>query len=89
MIDSAELMRIMLANTVGLSILAETIRMAGYLFTHTNGNSNRETKEAKSCFAFIRGTGLELLIEDYELGYNADQLRYCFFDYFKQRKYID
>ena len=89
MINSADLVQIMLANTIGISILAETMKAASFLFTHTNGHSAKKLQEARACFAFIKGTGMELIIEDYGLGYDADRLRYSFYDYFKLRKYLD
>ena len=69
----------MFANTLGLSILSQTLISASRMFLYTNGYRGRQIKneinEFKESFAFIQGTGLELLISDYGLGYDAERIR--------------
>lgn len=94
MLNSAELMQIVLTNTLGLSILVEVIKSAGVMFIHTNGaspcsNSEKQRmRESKQCFAFIQGTGLETILSDYDLAYDPDNLRRCFYTTFKLRNML-
>jgi len=94
MANSTDLVGLLLTNTIGMSILCETIKTAGYMFIHSGVVSKRShssktmMNESKDCFAFIQGTGLELLMEDYGIGYDADNLRITFYNEFHLRKYL-
>ena len=72
---------IALANTLGHSVLIETLRMASYFISHSNGVTNhyRVTRlyfnEAKSCYYFVQGTGLQSIIDRFGMAYNADSIR--------------
>ena len=82
MIGSAQLMQILMANTIGLSILVETLRSAAHFAVSPPSYENNHDwvvrsyyKEGKECYAFVQGTGLETLLVNYNLQYDADKLR--------------
>lgn len=49
------------------------------MFVHTDGRLSREKLNAleasKQAFAFISGTGLEIMLEEYGLDYDAEKIR--------------
>lgn len=59
---------------------------AAYMFVHTNGKLTRDKlallENSRQAFVFISGTGLEILLEEYGLGYDADQIRTTFYEKF-------
>lgn len=69
-----DLVQIMMMNTIGLSVLYETLRTASH-FIYT---SSSKRGEAYKCYAFIQGTGLDALLIDYSLDYDPNQLRSSF-----------
>ena len=82
-------------NTLGLSILTETLKSAAFYMSNTlhhvnqctkfyTSHFNSEMKEGSECLAFIQGTGLELILERYCLDYNPDKLRDKFFHIMKK-----
>lgn len=81
MIGSSELVRVLLMNTIGQSILIETLKSAHYFITHSNGFdpkhhvTKRNFLDSKQCYFFMQGTGLDTLIQSYELDYNPETLR--------------
>ena len=70
-----------LANTLGHAVLVETLRMAAYYINHSNGTAHKNwhsiqrIREASSCYTYIQGTGLEYILQTYDLRYDADKLR--------------
>ena len=74
------------ANTLGHSILIETLKMAAYYLSHSNGLQSgfalpkfkTYMNEAKSCYLFVQGTGLELTLNRFDLNYNAERIRTLF-----------
>ena len=77
---------IALANTLGHSVLIETVRSAAYYVANSNCHTSdrmkiARIKEGSSCFIFIQGTGLDNFIQRYCMDYNPDTLRegiqYC------------
>jgi len=80
-----EVFKMMMLNTMGESILVETIRSAVY-FAHRSDNNfqtkNKLTKEkmreGEKCYIFMQSTGLDILIEEYDLGYDPDEVRLGF-----------
>lgn len=56
------------------------------MFVHTNGKLTREKlqfiENSRQAFAFISGTGFELMIEKYALDYDADKIRTVFYEKF-------
>lgn len=75
--------RLLLANTVGLSILAETFRSAAYFASRSDVMVG--DYESKECFMFVQGTGLDLLLQYYHLNYDPHVLRGQFNYYLKRR----
>ena len=75
---------IALANTMGHSVLVETMKMAAYYVQHSNGVFkgqafiHRHMKEAKSCFLFVQGTGLEVIINRFGMSYDSEALKHGF-----------
>ena len=71
---------IALANTLGHSILIETLKSAAYYVTHsdsthTDRKITAKLKEGYSCFLFIQGTGLDIILNDYALNYSSDKIK--------------
>lgn len=51
---------------------------------NAEGKTNPKLVErGKEAFAFVQGTGLELIIDYYQLDYNPDEIRDQFFNLFK------
>lgn len=81
MMNSQNLMRLMLKTTLGESVLIETIRCAAYFISRSSNpiSNHYELKnhfeEGRSCYFFLQGTGLEALVEYYELNYNPYDIR--------------
>jgi len=82
MTEDRELVRILMMTTLGESILVETLKSAASFITRSHngvskkGYYSRNTfKEAMQCYYFVQGTGLDILIESYELDYNAEEIR--------------
>ena len=73
-------------TTLALRILTTTLREASYMFVHTCGRMTREKEkkieESREAFIFISGTGLDILIEEYGISYNAEELREEFYKRF-------
>ena len=74
-INSGELMTIMMMNTLGLSILYAEFKRAYWHYSKPNWRP----QAASDSLAFIQGTGLELMVRAYGLMYNSDNLRNVFF----------
>lgn len=83
-----ELMQILLTNTIGESILIETLRSAAYFITRSGNDfkpKHHVTKalleESRYCYFFVQSTGLDVLIRRFHLDYNPETLRnqfnYC------------
>ena len=90
-LNTAQFIEISKNNCASLTFLADRLvedlfLEASYQFLHATKNSNkiqttfkRKITASNQAVAFIRGTGLELMIETYDLGLDADYLRYEFF----------
>lgn len=56
------------------------------MFVHTDGKLTKEKQNAinnsKQAFAFISGTGLEVMLEEYGIGYDAEAIRTQFYQKF-------
>jgi len=80
---------LILINTIGASILVETLRDAAYFFTHSSRSLTHHEKihfrETQSAYAFVTGTGLDIFLSRYYLDYNAQKLRDLFPYYAKER----
>ena len=78
MVNSADLIQFMMLNTLGMSVLTETLRTASKAqFVEERSN----TTEAQRCFLFVQGSGLNKLMVKFGLDYDADHLR-SGFNYF-------
>ena len=66
---------------------------ASFMFTHTNGlnvdwnarqakDYSRQLNASQQAFAFIRGTGLDIMVQSYGIDYDVDELRYYFYKRF-------
>lgn len=67
-------------NTIGEAVLVETLKEAAYYVSHSNGHcSRRLLDQTRSSYVFITGTGLDLIIDYYHLGYDPGLLRTQFF----------
>ena len=79
----------MFTTTLALSSLVNSILDAAYIFGYrkkkqSEGHINPEMVEnSKEAFAFISGTGLNMMIEYYQIDYNAEELREKFYHLFK------
>lgn len=78
-------MTLLTLNTIGLSVLTETLHQAARFIYLKSTASQSETAH---CYAFIQGSGLEIFIAQYGLGYDANVLRQSF-NYYLQRKKND
>jgi len=72
-----------LSNTLGHSVLIETMKYAAYYVHHSNGLSKSRVfvmnmKEAKSCYFFVQGTSLNKLISRFGMEYDAEKIRETF-----------
>lgn len=77
----------LIVNTIGESMLLETLKMAAYYVKHsarTIFKSRQERsylKEGSGCYAFIQGSGLDMAINRFALEYDTEFLRghfnYC------------
>lgn len=71
---------------IAKSVLENTLVEAAYMFVHTNGKLTREKlqflENSRQAFAFISGTGFELMIEKYSLDYDAEKIRTIFYEKF-------
>jgi len=74
-------------DTLALSLITNTFVEASYMFTHTGGSLPKRHKQyleaSKQAYAFISGTGLEIMIQAYNMDYDADMLRDMFYAKFK------
>lgn len=82
---SDDFIQMFMTNTIGESILVETLKSAAYFITRSNGSfhpKHHVTKaylqEAGYCYFFVQSTGLDLLIERYRLDYDPSEVRNVF-----------
>lgn len=72
-----------------MSSLVNSILDAAYIFgyrkkKHSEGHINPKMQEnSREAFAFVSGTGLETMIEYYQIDYNAEEIREKFYQLFK------
>ncbi len=73
---------------MALAMICHSLKEASFLFTGTSNNPRNEFSRSDistQAYAFIQGTGLELMIEDYQLALNANRIRDEFNRIFGQR----
>lgn len=69
---------------MGHAVLIETIRMAAYYVNHSNGCEVGTTirlskiKEAQNCYAYVQGTGLQMIVARFGMDYDTDRIRDTF-----------
>lgn len=73
---------------IKMSVVEQVLIEASYLFTVTMQNLTREAKQkiniGKQAYAFLTGTGLDILFEEYNIALNAEVIR----DQFNQRFHV-
>lgn len=75
-------------STIGMSVIAESFRSAAYLFISSgfrissSGCLKQKVKDARESLAFISGTGLDIVIQEFNLDYDPDKLRNGFYTIF-------
>lgn len=82
--DSLRLVHLMMMNTIGMSILAETMIQASRFIYLKHPSKNGVTAQ---CYAFIQGTGLDILLGSYGLDYDPEYLRSGFNYYLCRQKH--
>ena len=72
---------IALANTIGHTILLRTLELAAHYLTHSANNQYKTQfyYDTKRCYAFVQGTGLDVILNQYGMSYDSDKLRKGFF----------
>lgn len=71
-------------NSVGQAVLVETMREAAFYVTHSNQSTTNSRSwririsEARSCYIFVQGTGLGVLLHRFGLDYDPDKLQNTF-----------
>lgn len=74
---------------MGLCILANTLREASYYFTGTSslvGHPYKSSEIATKALAFIQGTSLEVMLEEYSIDLDANKIRAEFYRVFHATK---
>jgi hypothetical protein len=66
-----------------MSALTNAIFEASYVLTGSMALGRPITKSvmkvSKESLAFIQGTGLDLMIQEYQIDYDASKIRHCFY----------
>lgn len=75
MVDTSNLIPIMMMNTIGLSIIYAEFKRASWAYYMPNYHP----KTSSDSLAFIEGTGLDIVVHAYGLMYDASHLRNTFF----------
>jgi len=82
---SSNMIMMLLTNTMGESILVETLKAAAYFISRSANSlkpkhhvTRAQLQEGRYCYYFIQGTGLDILIEEFELEYDPETLRNSF-----------
>lgn len=82
-LDSAQPEFWAIINTLGHAALVETLKAAAFYVGHSSQvyhsrSFSLEIREAKSCYFYVQGTGLNMLISRYGLEYDPDAIRNSF-----------
>lgn len=95
MLSKVEIQQLMFINTLGLYTLVETLRTAQYVFHATNNRGHAISpksgmrQRAEECFAFIQGTGLEMMLRRHHIDLDAEVLRDGFYTAIGRREFIE
>ena len=69
-----------------MAVLTNAIYEASYIFTESGNRGKPLTKYSQKIsqqsYAFIRGTGLDIMIEEYNIDYNPELIRNYFMERF-------
>lgn len=68
-------------TSLGQAVLVETLKAAAYYVTHSNQTRSKagiQYREAISCYMFVQGTGLQVLINKFGLDYDAENIQSTF-----------
>ena len=71
-----DLIKFMIMNTIGESVLIETLRSAAYFVTRSS--NGQRFNESSACYLFVQGTGLDVLIQRFHLDYDPEKIRDTF-----------
>ena len=75
---------IAVVNTMRHAVLIETRKMAAYYINHSNVilDCPRRIKnyinEAKSCYLFVQGTGLQVTMNRFYMNYDSEKIKHLF-----------
>lgn len=77
-------------DTLSLSVLTDVIMNAGYVFGFRERKnhcvvSESRMKIAHEAFTFMQGTGLEKMLEYYQIDYSADSIRSAFTELWRKK----
>ena len=77
-------------DTICLSSIADALIDAAYLFGYRQRRSSHPLSEsklaaAKEAYAFVSGTGLDMVIRYYQMELDPDELRSKFMNIWKQK----
>ena len=78
-------------STIGMSIIADALESASYLFISSSfkiaksGCLQHKVSEGEKSFAFISGTGLDIIIQEFELDLDPEKIRNGFYTIFCRR----
>jgi hypothetical protein len=91
--NSGATLNILFMNTVGMTVLINTLKEASYYFTGSGakGRSFGQTfqHKCKESLTFIQGTGLEIMVHRYHIALDPELLRKTFFTRFNRRDLIE
>jgi hypothetical protein len=79
--NSQTLVNILIMSTLGNAIIVQTLNDA---LCYMKGKRGRNSEFYKDAFLYVKGSGLEITIEEYGLAYDGEKLRDQFFWFAKQ-----
>ena len=86
---SCDLQTLMAMNTIGLSVLVDTLKDARYYYKRSNNISVRRIEEFQSAAVYIQGTGINIIIESYHMNYYPEAIRNGFYFHMGMRGMIE
>lgn len=78
----------MMLNTLGMAIITEAM-IDVRTMVRESITSSAGVAQCSASLAFLIGTGLEMIIEQYQIGYDPDMLRKNFFTMLDRRCWIE
>lgn len=89
MLTSSQLVHVMMLNTIGMSIISQALVSAAGLYMRSNNISDARAEEARESLMYIKGTGLDMTIEEFQIPLDPDNVRASFFTMINRRDHID